>query len=131
MEGYVKKRTGGRVSSEARCCYWGRCARTWQKRWLIIREDYFGYLTYNNSTVLHESLMFKGRFEWASGKQQTGYKDGIVIQTTQRRFLFRAGSEFKRDKWLEAIETAYNNSGWNLSNDKYMSSFPQRNLNSA
>ena len=131
MEGFVKKRTGGRVSSESRCCYWGKCSRSWQIRWLIIREDYFGYMTTNSSTRLHESLMFKGRFEWLSGKKATGYKDGIVIQTTQRRLLFRAGNEYRRDKWVDAIQTAYSSSAWNIYDEKFMSSFPQRNLNSA
>ena len=55
-EGFVKKSTGGRNMSQVLCDL--RCKR-WQKRWLIIKENYIGYILDNRpGRHLREVLTF-------------------------------------------------------------------------
>jgi hypothetical protein len=112
-EGFLRKRTGGRVGNEKRCFNCAKYFKRFQTRWFVVRDNMVGYLTDNTKAILHESLMFKGNFKVFSGPETTGYKDGIRIMTNQRDLIVRAGSEVKRDEWAHAIQKAYNNSEWN------------------
>lgn len=97
-EGYVYKRTGGRISNERRCFNCSKHFKRLQKRWMIIRDNMVGYLSNHVKESLHEVLMFKGRFEVLYGLIDTGYEDGIRIITLRRDFIFRAGSILKRNE---------------------------------
>lgn len=86
-----------------------------------------GYLTNNSNKLLHESLLFKGKFDIKFGKPSTGFSDGVMILTPQRKMIFRAGSDFKRDEWVNSLREAYSNSEWNHEKiNSYVSSFPMR-----
>ncbi|CAG9328777.1 unnamed protein product [Blepharisma stoltei] len=128
-EGYVLKRTGGRISNERRCFNCSKHFKRLQKRWMIIRDNMVGYLSTHIRDTLHEVLMFKGRFEVEYGLKETGYEDGIRIITLRRDFIFRAGSILKRNEWVESIQEAYNQSEWHNEIIRYESSFPVRNNN--
>jgi phospholipase D1/2 len=125
-EGYVDKRTGGRVGNEQKCFHCTEHCKRLQKRWLIVRDNMVGYLTNHLKGSLHEVLMFKGKFEVLKGERDTGYNDGILILTQNRRFCFRAGSEFKMEEWFNEIKSAKDESEWNQMNYQYESSFPVR-----
>jgi phospholipase D1/2 len=128
-EGYVNKRTGGRVGNEQRCFNCTKHCKRLQKRWLIVRENMVGYLTNHTKTSLHEVLIFKGKFEVLKGTQDTGYPDGILIITQNRKFYFRAGSQFKMEEWYKEIQDAKGISEWADEEFRYNSSFPMRYCN--
>ena len=128
-EGYVYKRTGGRVGNELRWCQCSKYFRRLQKRWMIVRDDMVGYTSSNTKQNLHEVLMFKGRFEVLFGLQDTGFEDGIRIITSRRYFVFRAGSVFRMQEWVQAILDAYRESEWSNAELRYESSFPIRRNN--
>ena len=125
-EGYVLKRTGGRIVNEMKCCNCTKYFRRMQKRWLVIRDNMVGYMSNNTRSNMHEVLMFRGRFEVTFGLKETGYEDGIRIVTLRRDFIFRAGSVLKRDEWVEAIQVALEESQWSNAKLRYESSFPVR-----
>ena len=130
-EGYVYKRTGGRISNEKLCCNIGKHFKRLQKRWMIIKDNMIGYLSSHTKEILHEVLMFKGRFEVSYGVESTGFEDGVLITTTRRNFLFRAGDAISRNEWVEQINNAYENSEWRNPDVRFDSSFPQRIHNDA
>ena len=128
-EGYVWKRTGGRRANEERTCNCSKYFRRYQRRWLLIRDTTIGYMTSNTSEILHESLLFKGKFLVKAGISDTGHIDGITILTSQRVLTFRTGSEVLMLEWQKAIVTAYQASEWNQAENPYASSFPVRREN--
>lgn len=130
-EGYVWKKTGGRRANEERTCNCSKYFRRYQQRWLLIRDTTIGYMTSNTSEILHESLLFKGKFLVQTGKRDTGHADGITIVTSQRVLTFRTGSEVLMLEWQQAILTAYQASEWNQKENPYSSSFPVRKGNQA
>ena len=125
-EGYVNKRTGGRVGNEQKCFNCTKHCKRLQRRWLIVRDNMVGYLSNHLKGSLHEVLMFKGKFEVLKGVKDTGYNDGILIITQNRKFCFRAGSEFKMEEWYNEIQAAKNESEWANKDYFYESSFPVR-----
>jgi phospholipase D1/2 len=125
-EGYVYKRTGGKTINETRCLMCSKYFKRLQKRWLMVRPNAIGYVTNNQQRHWHEALMFKNKFHILSGLDKTGFDDGIVIDTSRRKFMFRTGSVASRIEWVEAIQTAYDNSEWNTAKNRYESSFPIR-----
>ena len=128
-EGYVNKRTGGRVGNDQKCFHCTKHCKRLQRRWLIVRDNMVGYLTNHLKGTLHEVLMFKGKFEVLKGEQETSYSDGILIKTQNRKFCFRAGSQFKMEEWYNEIKTAKDESEWSQMNYQYESSFPVRSHN--
>ncbi|OMJ91836.1 hypothetical protein SteCoe_5508 [Stentor coeruleus] len=128
-EGYVDKRTGGRVGNEQHCFNCTKHCKRLQRRWLIVRDNMVGYLSNHMRGNLHEVLMFKGRFEVVKGIKQTGYNDGILISTNNRNFTFRAGSEQKMEEWFSEIKSAKEESEWQSEEHRYESSFPIRKKN--
>ena len=130
-EGYVQKRTGGRISNENLCCNLGKHFKRLQKRWVIIKDNMIGYLSSHMKGILHEVLMFKGRFEVSYGSEATGFEDGVLVTTTRRNFLFRAGDLIRRNEWVEAISEAYEHSEWRNPDVMFDSSFPSRYHNYA
>lgn len=125
-EGYVYKRTGGKVINETRCLQCSKHFKRFQRRWLMVRPNAIGYLTTNFTRHWHEALMFKSKFEVTGGKKDTGFVDGIGIDTLRRHFLFRTGSVASRLEWVEAINSAFQSSEWRTSLNRYESSFPIR-----
>ena len=125
-EGYVNKRTGGRVGNDQRCFNCSKYCKRLQRRWLIVRDNMVGYLSNHMRGSLHEVLMFKGKFEVLKGQQDTGYPDGIMIATNNRYFYFRAGSEHKMEEWYADIKKAKEESEWKAEDHRYESSFPIR-----
>ena len=128
-EGYVNKRTGGRVSNDQKCFNCTKHCKRLQKRWLIVRENMVGYLTKHTKKKMHEVLIFKGKFEVVKGLNETGYNDGILIMTQNRKFVFRAGSQFKMDEWYKEIQDAKTMSEWADEDHRFLSSFPNRHNN--
>lgn len=125
-EGYVWKRTGGRRANEERTCNCSKYFRRYQRRWLLIRDTMIGYMTSNTSEILHESLLFKGKFIVKVGRRDTGHTDGVTILTSQRVLTFRTGSELLMLEWKDAIIAAYQASEWNQAENPNSSSFPVR-----
>ena len=105
-EGYVNKRTGGRIGNDQKCFYCSKHCKRLQRRWLIVKDNMVGYLTNHMKGSLHEVLIFKGKFEVLKGQIDTGYSDGILIITHKRKFYFRAGSEQKLEEWYQEIQNA-------------------------
>lgn len=130
-EGYVMKRTGGRINNEKLCCNLSKHFKRLQKRWVIIKDNMIGYLTNHTREILHEVLMFKGKFEVKCGEQATGFDDGVMVITNRRNFLFRAGNLIEMKEWVKAIEEAYNQSEWRNPDVRFESSFPPRLNNSS
>ena len=131
-EGYVFKRTGGRVVNEDYLCNCTKYFRRFQKRWLLIRDDMVGYVTRLQDENLHEALGFKGKFDIKVGKEQTGFADGIKLTTNTRDFLIRTGSAAAASEWFTEITRAYNESQWAaVGGNRYNSSFPVREGNFA
>ncbi|CAG9323177.1 unnamed protein product [Blepharisma stoltei] len=130
-EGYIYKRTGGRIGNELRFCNCKKYFRRYQKRWLIIRDNMVGYLASNTKSNLLEVLVFKGKFKVFFGKPSTGHNDGIIIETSNRKLKFRAGSVMRMKEWVQAINEAYANSEWTSENMRFESSFPIRHGNEA
>ena len=130
-EGYVMKRTGGRINNEKLCCNLSKYFKRLQKRWVILKDNMIGYLTNNTKDALHEVIMFKGRFEIKSGTESTGFDDGVLISTNRRNLLFRAGNFANMNEWVKAINEAYKQSEWKNSLVRFESSFPIRNGNLA
>jgi phospholipase D1/2 len=128
-EGYVDKRTGGRVGNEKRWFNCTKYCKRLQRRWLIVRDNMVGYLSNHMKGSLHEVLMFKGKFEVLKGEADTGYSDGILINTHNRKFYFRAGSEQKMIEWYSEIQNAKNESEWQMEDHRFESSFPIRHNN--
>mmetsp|Transcript_4943 Transcript_4943/g.9266 ORF Transcript_4943/g.9266 Transcript_4943/m.9266 type:complete len:1030 (+) Transcript_4943:37-3126(+) len=129
-EGYVYKRTGGRMANESKFCNCGKYFRRYQKRWLIVRDNLVGYMTDNTTEKLNEVFMFKGKFIVDYGTEATGWDDGIKLATSTRAFIFRTGSMAKRMEWVDAITKAYEESEWNVAKNENSSSFPVREDNS-
>ena len=125
-EGYVLKRTGGRIGNEARVCNCSRYFRRFQQRWLLLRDSSISYLMKRCDRVLQEALSFKGQFRVLAGREDTGYEDGIRVQASQRELLFRAGSIGEMREWQSAITQAYSQSLWSEAANPYQSSFPVR-----
>ena len=126
-EGYVFKRTGGRHGNEARMCYCGRFFRRFQRRWLLLRDYSISYMVHRRDKTLQETLPLKGCFRLFAGKEDTGYEDGIRVETSHRWLLFRAGSVSEMRQWQEAIQQAAADSPWTSSpTNPYHSSFPVR-----
>ena len=125
-EGYVNKRTGGRVGNDKKCFNCSKYCRRLQKRWLIVRDNMVGYLSNHMKGNLHEVLMFKGKFEVLKGLRDTGYDDGISITTQTRKFYFRAGSARKMEEWFSEIQSAKKESEWTKEDHRFESSFPIR-----
>lgn len=125
-EGYVLKRTGGRLGNEARVCNCSRYFRRFQRRWLLLRDSSISYLLKRCDRVLQEALPFKGQFRVLAGREETGYEDGIRVEASQRVLLFRAGSVEEMKGWQSAITEAYTQSLWSEAANPYQSSFPVR-----
>lgn len=131
-EGYLFKRTGGRVANEDYMCNCTKYFKRFQKRWLMIRDDMVGYVTRPQDERLHEALTFKGKFEVFLGKKETGFDDGVKLVTNTRAFLLRTGTVALAQEWYSEILKAYNESDWAAANcNRYNSSFPVRVSNSA
>jgi phospholipase D1/2 len=130
-EGYIYKRTGGRIANENKLCNCSKYFRRYQRRWFIVRDNLVGYLTDNMSESLNEALMFKGKFFVEYGSEATGWEDGIKLATSTREFIFRTGSVEKRMEWVEAITSAYQDSEWRNPDNPNDSSFPVREDNEA
>lgn len=131
-EGYLFKRTGGRVANEDYMCNCTKYFKRFQKRWLMIRDDMVGYVARPQDERLHEALTFKGKFEVFLGKKETGFDDGIKLVTNTREFLLRTGSAALAHEWYSEILKAYNESDWAAANcNRYNSSFPVRPSNFA
>lgn len=128
-EGYVMKRTGGRINNEKLCCNLSKHFKRLQKRWVVIKDNMIGYLSNHTREILHEVLMFKGKFEVKSGVQDTGFDDGVMVITNRRNFLFRAGNLIEMNEWVNAIQEAYNESEWRNPDVRFESSFPPRSQN--
>ena len=131
-EGYLFKRTGGRVANEDYVCNCKKYFKRFQRRWLMIRDDMVGYVTRPQDEILHEALTFKGKFEVFVGKKETGFDDGVKLVTNTREFLLRTGSHAHAQEWYSEILKAYNESDWATANgNRYNSSFPVRPSNLA
>jgi len=131
-EGYLFKRTGGRVANEDYMCNCTKYFKRFQKRWLMIRDDMVGYVTRPQDERLHEALTFKGKFVVFWGKTETGFDDGIKLVTNTRAFLLRTGNTALAQEWYSEIVKAYSESDWAAANcNRYNSSFPVRPANSA
>lgn len=130
-EGYVLKRTGGKVVNEKMCCNLGKHFKRLQRRWMIVKDNMIGYLSSNTKEILHEVLIYKGRFEINYGVEATGYEDGVLITTTRRNLMFRAGDVINRIEWVKAITEAYEESEWFNHYPRFDSSFPLRMHNNA
>lgn len=128
-EGYVYKRTGGRTANERHFFNCTKYFRRYQKRWIVIRDNLVGYLASHTQENLHEAMLYKGKFTVLFGHRDTSFRDGVMIVTAQRQFIFRAGSEYKMMEWVHAINEAYLNSDWKLIDNPFGSSFPPRSGN--
>lgn len=125
-EGYVLKRTGGRLGNEARICNCSRYFHRFQRRWLLLRDSSLSYLMMRGDRALLETLPLKGKLRILTGREDTGYEDGIRVEASQRWLLFRAGSAVEMRDWQAAITQAYSQSLWGDQTNPYQSSFPIR-----
>ena len=129
-EGYVFKRTGGYLASEHICCDLYKYLRRFQKRWLVLRDESLSYLARPEQVNLHEHLSFRRGLRVICGPE-TGYKDGVMVESSTRRFFFRAGCEEAAHEWEHQINLAYSRSEWSRGEFRYRSSFPVRSGNFA
>ncbi|CAG9331940.1 unnamed protein product [Blepharisma stoltei] len=128
-EGFVLKMGGGRVSNQKKLfnCY--NCGTRISKRWLRINEDGLEYVHDPFLSNLSDVIPFGKDFAIKSGRKETDYIDGLRIMTPQHNVVFRTGSVFKRDEWVEAIAVAYSQSEYKISQIPNDSSFLVRNHN--
>ena len=129
-EGYVFKRTGGYLASEHICCDLYKYLRRYQKRWLVLRDSSLSYLVRPEQSTLHEHLNFRRELRVVSGSD-TGYNDGVMVESSTRRFFFRTGSVESCQEWAYQINLAYSRSEWSRGEFRYRSSFPLRSGNLA
>jgi hypothetical protein len=90
-----------------------------------------GFTTTNATSKIHESILFKGKFQVTQGREATGHEDGIRLITSHHNLIIRVGCAFKRDEWVRAFLKAYDRSEWNPMANPFMSGFPERTRNEA
>jgi hypothetical protein len=73
-EGWIRKRSGGRFKHEKKCfiCYFGKCCRVWTNKWLIVTDQYVGYLKNPRSTEVHEVMIIDQGFRITHGEKKVG-----------------------------------------------------------
>lgn len=131
-EGYVFKRSGGRIVNERRSLNLGKYFRIFQMRWMFLTSTSLCYMKNSRSQAVKEAMPLQ-TCEIITGEGATGYKDGVCINGEKRRLVFRAGSEFKALEWVKAI-TAVLTAPSTLcfkSENRFASCFPERASNTA
>ena len=129
-EGFVFKRTGGYLASEHICCDLYKYLSRFQKRWLVLRDESLSYLVRPEQRNLREHLSFRRGLRVVCGAD-TGYEDGVMVESSTRRFYFRAGTVEAAKEWNFQINLAYSRSEWSRGEFRYRSSFPVRSGNLA
>jgi len=131
-EGYVSKRTGGRVINERRTLNFAKYFPVFQTRWMFLTSTSLCYMKNSRSQALKEAMPLQ-MCEISTGEGATGYEDGVCINSEKRRLVFRAGSVFKALEWVKAI-TAVLTAPSVLSfksENRFASCFPERTTGTA
>ena len=130
-EGYVYKYGGGRLNNQKRC--FNCCTKIVgkKKRWARMMPNGIEFRASNTSSQLEEVINYCKDFKIKSGNKETGFKDGILITTSQHKFLFRTEKISKRDEWIESLTIGFSKSEFYLFKVRYNSSFITRMGNNA
>jgi phospholipase D1/2 len=127
-EGFIKKRTGGRKGNEKKFFNCNKCTKRFQRRYMIIRDTGIYISKNNEKSQISEVLMYDNKFQIKFSKE-TGYEDGIVIDTNRRVLVIRTGSVLKLVEWKKAIEQALRESEYSDKNKRFESLYPVRENN--
>ncbi|XP_070538246.1 phospholipase D1-like isoform X2 [Ptychodera flava] len=108
-EGAVKKRSGGHripLGCCTRCCGGCYCewAGHWNKRWLITKESYVGYMRPKDGRLCCVVLMDED-FRVSSGLIHTGVHHGLLVTNMTRNLLLKCWTRRKAKEWADYIST--------------------------
>lgn len=131
-EGYVLKRTGGRVINERRTLNFSKYFPIFQTRWMFLTSTSLCYIKSSRTQSVKEAMPLH-MCEITVGEGATGYDDGVCINGEKRRLVFRAGSVFKALEWVKAITAVMNApSALSFTSENCFASFvPERSTNKA
>ncbi|KAH9496560.1 Phospholipase D, partial [Bulinus truncatus] len=104
-EGLVEKCSGGRRIN-IQCC---GClqnvhfAGTWNKRWLVLKDNFILYIRPEDGHI-SDVLLMDSAFTVKHGLSNTGAHHAILIENLSRKLLIKCWTNRKAREWAEQIE---------------------------
>ncbi|XP_012944337.1 phospholipase D1 [Aplysia californica] len=109
-EGLIEKCSGGRRIN-IQCC---GClqnlhfAGTWNNRWLIVKDNFIGYIRPEDGE-LSDVMLMDSAFKVKCGLSNTGAKHGVQIENMNRKLLIKCWTSRKGKEWAEMISSVAQN----------------------
>nr|CAH7741165.1 unnamed protein product [Callosobruchus chinensis] len=118
-EGLVRKKTGSTHPGQSGCNCFGlyhcfccvRCQQLcndmicsrWVKRWLFIKDTFFGYINPENGQ-LKSVILYDQGFEVVTGMYSIGLQTGFHLQTQSRQISVKCYTRRKGKEWTQALK---------------------------
>ncbi|XP_067674242.1 phospholipase D1-like isoform X4 [Haliotis asinina] len=104
-EGLIKKCSGGRRINIGCCGCLSKVhlAGTWNRRWLVIKDNFVAYIRPEDGAVSDVMLM-DSDFTVQCGMASTGAPHGVLISNLNRKLLIKCWTSRKAREWKECLE---------------------------
>ncbi|XP_071112498.1 phospholipase D1-like isoform X2 [Haliotis cracherodii] len=104
-EGLIKKCSGGRRINIGCCGCLSKVhlAGTWNRRWLVIKDNFVAYIRPEDGAVSDVMLM-DSEFSVQCGMATTGAPHGVLISNLNRKLLIKCWTSRKAREWKECLE---------------------------
>ena len=82
----------------------------WRKRWIFIKDSFFGYFQPETSEIRCILLMDQ-EFQVRSGYSETGLKCGLVVSNSSRQLVMKSLTKRETKEWVDCIQHVMGTTG--------------------